>query len=75
MIAELTAAFLCAELEITNTPRPDHAQYLANWLAVLKDDRKAIFTAAARAQDAASFLKAFQTQALSCAAAEERAAA
>jgi antirestriction protein ArdC len=42
LIAELGAAFLCGELSITQSPRADHAQYLASWLAVLKADKKAI---------------------------------
>ncbi len=57
LIAELGAAFLCAELAITPELRPDHASYLANWLAVLKGDKKAIFTAASKAQQAVSYLK------------------
>lgn len=32
LVAELGAAFLCAELGITAELRPDHASYLANWL-------------------------------------------
>lgn len=56
LVAEIGAAFLCAELEITNTPRPDHAQYVANWLAVLKGDNKAIFSAASLASRAVSYL-------------------
>src|SRR5271157_57674 len=57
-VAELGAAFLCADLGITNEPRPDHAQYLASWLSVLKADKKAIFTAASKASEAAAFLRA-----------------
>jgi antirestriction protein ArdC len=57
LVAEIGAAFLCAELGITEgTAHPDHAQYLANWLQLLKSDSKAIFTAAARASEAAAFL-------------------
>jgi len=37
--------------------RADHAQYLANWLTLLKEDDRAIFTAAARALEAVSFLR------------------
>lgn len=55
LIAELGAAYLCADLDITNSPRLDHAQYLATWLKVLKGDKKAIFTAAGKAQAAARF--------------------
>ena len=58
LIAELGAAFLCAELGITVEPRDDHAQYLASWLSVLKADKKAIFTAASKASAAATWLKA-----------------
>ena len=55
----MTAAFLCAELGITCEPRPDHAQYISQYLALLKHDPKAIFTAAAKAAQAADYLKAF----------------
>jgi len=57
LVAELGAAFLCADLGIANEPRPDHAAYLGSWLEVLNDDRRAIFTAAARANDAAAYLQ------------------
>ncbi len=56
LIAELGAAFLCADLGITPEPRLDHACYIKNWLAVLKGDKKAIFTAAAKASQAAQYL-------------------
>ncbi len=61
LVAEIGAAFLCAELGITQDVRPDHAQYLANWLVLLKNDSRAIFTAAARASEAAAFLRAHST--------------
>jgi antirestriction protein ArdC len=60
LVAELGAAFLCADLGITDEPRADHAQYLATWLSVLKADKKAIFTAASKASEAAAFLTALQ---------------
>jgi antirestriction protein ArdC len=56
LVAELGAAFLCADLDIADEPRADHAQYLASWLSVLKADKKAIFTAASKASEAAAFL-------------------
>jgi len=56
LVAELGAAFLCAELEIASEPREDHAGYIQHWLEAMKADKKAIFTAAARANEAASFL-------------------
>ncbi len=63
LIAELSAAFLSADLELTNKPRPDHAAYVANWLKVLKNDNRAIFTAAAKAQQAVDYLHALQAAA------------
>jgi antirestriction protein ArdC len=38
----------------------DHAAYIGNWLKVLKDDKRAIFSAAAHAQKAAEFLHSLQ---------------
>lgn len=57
LVAELGAAFLSAELGITVEPRPDHAQYLAHWLDVLKADKRAIFTAASKASEASAYLR------------------
>lgn len=56
LVAELGAAFLCADLGIANTPRPDHAAYISHWLTVLKADKKAIFTAASKATQAVDYL-------------------
>ncbi|HEV3192818.1 MAG TPA: zincin-like metallopeptidase domain-containing protein, partial [Polyangiaceae bacterium] len=56
LIAELGAAFLCADLGVTLEPREDHASYMATWLKVLRADQRAIFTAASHAQRAAQFL-------------------
>lgn len=55
LVAELAAAFLCAALSIPGRLR--HAEYLGSWLKVLREDKKAIFTAAARATEAAQFLE------------------
>ena len=63
LVAELGAAFLCADLGITPEPRPDHAAYLAHWLSVLQQDKRAIFSAAAHAQRAADYLQGLQPQA------------
>jgi antirestriction protein ArdC len=42
LVAELGAAFLCADLAITPTPRADHASYIASWLEVPRNDQRAI---------------------------------
>jgi antirestriction protein ArdC len=47
----LGAAFLCAHLGVQGQLR--HAEYLANWLALLREDSRAIFTAASKASQAA----------------------
>lgn len=49
LIAELGAAFLCGRLGIAASSRPDHARYIAEYLEVLKNDKKAIFAAASAA--------------------------
>jgi len=55
LVAELTSAFLCAEFNIDGALQ--HAEYVGNWIALLKDDAKAFFTAASAAQKAADFLR------------------
>lgn len=62
LIAELGAAFLCAQLGLANEPRPDHAAYVSQWLKVLKEDSRAIFTASSKAQQAADYLQSLQPQ-------------
>ena len=57
LIAELSAAFLCARFNIAGELR--HASYIASWLRVLKNDNKAIFKAAALAQKSADYLAGF----------------
>jgi len=57
LIAELSAAFLCARFNIAGELR--HSSYIASWLRVLKNDNKAIFKAAALAQKSADYLAGF----------------
>jgi antirestriction protein ArdC len=56
LIAELGAAFACSHLGLSTEPRADHAQYIQSWLKVLKADKRAIFTAASKAQQACDWL-------------------
>jgi antirestriction protein ArdC len=63
LVAELGAAFLCADLELALEPREDHASYIATWLKVLAADNRAVFTAAAHAQRAAEFINRNATSA------------
>jgi antirestriction protein ArdC len=62
LVAELGAAYLCADLHVSAEPRDDHASYVASWLKALKSDKRAIFQAAAHAERAADWLHKTQEQ-------------
>ena len=57
LVAELGAAFLCQDFKIQGELR--HGGYIESWLRCLKDNPNAIFKAAAMAQKAADYIKAF----------------
>lgn len=59
--AEIGADFLCARLGIAIEPHPDHARYIHHWLKVMKSEPRAIFAAAARAQEAVVYLDGLQS--------------
>ena len=56
LVAELAAAFLCADHGVAG--KLQHAEYIGSWIKVLKDDKRAIFTASRLAQEAADYLTA-----------------
>lgn len=60
LVAELGAAFLCADLGLELTPRRDHADYIGDWLEVLRNDQRFVFSAAAFAQKACDYLHGLQ---------------
>ncbi|MHC2543372.1 antirestriction protein ArdC [Sinorhizobium meliloti] len=62
LVAELSASFLCADLGVAHDPRDNTATYLESWLKVLKNDKRAIITAAAKAQAAADYLHGLQVR-------------
>jgi antirestriction protein ArdC len=55
LIAELGAAFLCAEFGFDGDLR--HAGYIAHWIELLKADKRAFFTACSQASKAADYLR------------------
>ncbi len=59
LVAELGSAFLGADLGIAPAVREDHAAYIGAWLKVLRDDNRAIFSAANHAQRAVDYLASF----------------
>lgn len=60
MVAEITACFLCSDLEITAELRQESAAYIDDWLFAMRSDIRLIFSAAAKAQAAADFLHGLQ---------------
>ena len=58
LVAEMATAFVCASLGIVPTVR--HADYIGNWLQVLKEDARAIVKAASLASKACDFILAFK---------------
>jgi len=60
LVAEMGASFLTAALGVPYLPDEDQsAAYIGNWLKVLKNDSKAIFTASTAASAAADFVMSF----------------
>jgi antirestriction protein ArdC len=55
LVAELCAAFICAEFSINGDLR--HAGYIQSWIGLLKADNRAFFTACSKAQAAADYLR------------------
>jgi antirestriction protein ArdC len=62
LVAELRSAFPCADLQITPEIGEDHASYIESWLKVLKDDKRAVLSAASHASRAVDFLHSLQPQ-------------
>ncbi|UCM29430.1 ssDNA-binding domain-containing protein [Pseudomonas sp. PS1(2021)] len=56
LVAEMGAAFLCALTGTQGELR--HEEYLASWLKILKEDKRAIFRASGLAREASEFLLA-----------------
>ena len=61
LVAELGAAFWCAQIGLHQTTRDDHAAYLADWLVILRSDTKALVTACSHAQRAVDHLTTLAT--------------
>jgi antirestriction protein ArdC len=56
LIAELGAAFWCAQFQLEQATRADHAAYLGDWLAILRQDARALVAACGHAQRALDYL-------------------
>jgi antirestriction protein ArdC len=62
LVAEMAGAFVCASLGIVPTVR--HADYIGSWLAVLREDNRAVVCSASAASKAADLLLGFLPQAI-----------
>ena len=58
LVAEMTSAFLCADTKVEGELQ--HASYIKSWIKLLKDDNKALFSAASKATAAYNYIKAAQ---------------
>ncbi|AEW02349.1 hypothetical protein A4D02_30795 [Niastella koreensis] len=60
LVGELGTAFLCAEHDITVLQSGEHANYIAHWLEILRNNKKCLFTAASQASKACDYLHGLQ---------------
>jgi antirestriction protein ArdC len=58
LVAELGAAFTVGQLGMLDATIEAHADYVQSWVKVLKNDKRAIFTAASQAAKAADYILA-----------------
>lgn len=56
LVAELGSAFQSGTFGLEPVAREDHAEYVANWLQVLRNDKRALVTASSKAADAVEWL-------------------
>ncbi|HTT77680.1 MAG TPA: zincin-like metallopeptidase domain-containing protein [Candidatus Binataceae bacterium] len=56
IIAEMSAAYLCAEAGISPAVIANEAAYIQGWLATFRSDRRMVVIAAAQAQKAADYI-------------------
>ena len=59
LVAEQISARICYELGLPAELHESHASYIEHWLEILKADKTAIITAAAKADQAFTYLAAF----------------
>lgn len=54
---------VCSDLGLPSEIHDSHANYVADWLRVLRADKSAIFVAATKAEQAFAYLRAFSDEA------------
>ncbi len=61
--AELCASMICADLGLPTSLHDSHASYVSHWIGIMRADSSAIFTAAAKAEQAFAYLRGFSAPA------------
>ena len=61
LVAELGSCFIASHLNITSSPREDHAMYLNNWIKCLEENEDAIWKASSLASKSLDFCKNLQS--------------
>jgi antirestriction protein ArdC len=56
LIAELGAAYACNHLNISSTPREDHAHYLKSWCKAIREHKQALLKASGCASKALQYM-------------------
>lgn len=59
LVAEIGAGLCCADLGLPNVLHDSHASYVGHWLGILRGDKSAIIHAAAKAEQAFTYLNSF----------------
>ncbi|MBI1183575.1 DUF1738 domain-containing protein [bacterium] len=62
LVAELGAAFMCAQYGLSQPSRANHAIYIKSWLRLLKDDAGLVLKASANASSAVAYLNELNTR-------------
>ena len=62
LVAELGSCFIATHLNITSSPREDHAHYLNSWIKCLEDNDDAIWKASSLANKSFDYCKNLQPQ-------------
>ncbi|WP_103727292.1 ArdC family protein [Novosphingobium sp. HII-3] len=61
VIADMTSGMICSDLGLPCELHDSHASYVDHWIGILKADKSAIITAAAKAEQAYKWLAAWST--------------
>ena len=61
VVADMTSGMICSDLGLPCELHDSHASYIEHWISILKADKSAIITAAAKAEQAYKWLAAWSS--------------